>query len=95
MRQLSAALEDSFLPKLRDLNIHNLSPTTTLLHTLYARRPQFQTLRIEMSGPPPVEILSAMRELVASGIQIYIGTKSVISTLMRSDGEDDEGEDAD
>jgi hypothetical protein len=48
-----------------------------------------------MSGPPPVEILSAMRELVASGIQIYIGTKSVISTLMRSDGEDDEGEDAD
>jgi hypothetical protein len=25
MRQLSAALEDSFLPKLRDLNIHNLS----------------------------------------------------------------------
>ncbi|KAJ7334956.1 hypothetical protein DFH08DRAFT_965689 [Mycena albidolilacea] len=75
MTQLSAALEDSFWPNLRDLIIHNLSPTTTLLHTLYARRPQFQTLRIEMNGPLPVEILSAMRELVASGIQIYIGTK--------------------
>jgi hypothetical protein len=77
MIQLSAALEDSFLPNLRDLIIHNLSPTTTFLHTLSACRPQFQTLRIEMSGPPPVEILSAMRELVANanGIQIYIGTK--------------------
>jgi hypothetical protein len=84
MTQLLAALKDSFLPNLRDLIIHNLSLThfpdsslETLLRTLYARRPQFQTLRIEVeSGSLPRHIrLVATRELVASGIQIYIGSK--------------------
>ncbi|KAF7328749.1 hypothetical protein MVEN_02503600 [Mycena venus] len=84
--ELFAALDSSStLPNLHILTIRNLSESDsaipdsswkTLLRALYARRPQFQTLRIEMEGdPPPVDIIAAMRELVDGGMQIHIGTE--------------------
>ncbi|KAF7328755.1 F-box domain-containing protein [Mycena venus] len=84
MRELFASLEDSsFLPNLRNLTIHYLdvsdisdSSWETLLLALLARRNQLQVLRLELDEhAPPAGVLASMKELVADGMQIYMGTE--------------------
>ncbi|KAF7328735.1 hypothetical protein MVEN_02502200 [Mycena venus] len=82
---LFTALADSasLLPNLRYLTIHHVdesnildSSCETLIRALSARRTELQVVRIIFDDrPPPVDLLDALRKLVADGMEIYIGTK--------------------
>ncbi|KAF7328766.1 F-box domain-containing protein [Mycena venus] len=82
---LFAALADSasLLPNLRYLTIHHVdesdisdSSSEIFIRALSARRTQLQVVRLILDDrPPPVDLLDALRELVADGMEIHIGTE--------------------
>ncbi|KAJ6558237.1 hypothetical protein B0H19DRAFT_1376710 [Mycena capillaripes] len=86
LNELFAALAESsspIIPNLRNLTIQRCSPDIpdscwkTLLRALVHRRTELQIVHIDMSVwavKPMPDILAAFAELVADGMQVYIGT---------------------
>ncbi|KAF7328768.1 F-box domain-containing protein [Mycena venus] len=76
----------SLLPDLRDLTICKLPAYDItrsfweILHrAVSARRTQLRTFQVGVQGSePPVDILSALRELTVDGMQMHIGTQNAI-----------------
>ncbi|KAF7328734.1 hypothetical protein MVEN_02502000 [Mycena venus] len=91
VQDLVVALVDplSLLPNLRSLAIHNLyepdisdSFRETFIRALHARRTRLQAVRLVLDGgPPPVDFLDALQELVVDGMEIYIGTEECNSIV--------------
>jgi hypothetical protein len=70
------------LPNLRNLTLDCFSPDDSqyekLLKIFTARRSRMRTFRLTWpSPPPPADILVGMRELVAGGMEIHIGTQDL------------------
>ncbi|KAJ7457953.1 hypothetical protein B0H11DRAFT_2062038 [Mycena galericulata] len=88
-KQLFALLSASpshFLPNLRSLHVYannyslsiSESTWTNVLHTLSIRRSHITDFKLKSRGrlsEPPVSVLAGLRELVADGLEIYIGNK--------------------
>ncbi|KAJ7453645.1 hypothetical protein B0H11DRAFT_1820317 [Mycena galericulata] len=89
LKQLFALLLASpshFLPNLRSLRVYAINPSfsisrstwTDVLHILSIRRSHITDFKLNSGGrilEPPATVLAGLRELVADGLDMYIGTQ--------------------
>ncbi|KAJ7108305.1 hypothetical protein C8R44DRAFT_938338 [Mycena epipterygia] len=78
----SRSPQQQLLPNLRKLTLRSFTPEDSqykmAVRMLYSRRSQLQMFRLVLSGnmdPPETEIIAALRELVADGMEIHVGTR--------------------
>ncbi|KAJ7160269.1 hypothetical protein C8R46DRAFT_366283 [Mycena filopes] len=71
------AASQTFLPNLRCLTIRGVLPDAiyyqTLVSTLATRRAVIQTFRLLVGNHPPANIVAALRQLQADGMEIHVG----------------------